>query len=153
MISTRLTVCSLPQFYSPRKLILSGRLRLVFGASEHLHQHIQSGQQHNTHHNEVRLGLDGCHQLLRGVKQLRIVAAHFVAKPSQHPAPHGRTRDGGNAELQEIIQNSLTALSNKGENKEVKTTGCADGIWTYVSAANSEFTSDDAASFMKTFEK
>ncbi len=58
-----------------------------------------------------------------------------------------------NAELQEIIQNSLTALSNKGENKEVKTTGCADGIWTYVSAANSEFTSDDAASFMKTFEK
>ncbi len=56
------------------------------------------------------------------------------------------------AKLREIIQNSLTALSNKGENKEVKTIGCADGVWTYVSASNSNFTSDDATSFMKTFE-
>ena len=56
------------------------------------------------------------------------------------------------AKLQEIIQNTLTALSNKGENKDVKTTGCADGIWIYNGADNSAFTSDDAAAFMKTFE-
>ena len=54
--------------------------------------------------------------------------------------------------LREVIQNNITALSNKGENKDVKFTGCADGIWNYNGKDNSDFTVDDAKAFMKTFE-
>lgn len=54
--------------------------------------------------------------------------------------------------MQEVIQKTLTALSNKGENKDVKTTGCADRIWSYVGKADSGFTVDDATAFMKSFE-
>ena len=54
--------------------------------------------------------------------------------------------------LKEIIQNTITTLSNKGENKDVKVTGCADGIWNYNGKANAGFTADDAIAFMKTFE-
>lgn len=56
------------------------------------------------------------------------------------------------AKFQEVIQNALTSLSNKGENKDVKVTGCADGIWSYNGKDGSEFTKDSANAFMKTFE-
>lgn len=55
--------------------------------------------------------------------------------------------------LAEVIQNTLTKLSNIGEGKEVKTTGCADGIWSFVGGTNTSFTEDSAKAFMDTFKK
>ncbi len=55
--------------------------------------------------------------------------------------------------LTEIIQNTLIKLSTIGESKEVRTAGCADGIWSFAGGTNTSFTEDDAKAFMNTFKK
>lgn len=55
--------------------------------------------------------------------------------------------------LTEVIQNTLSKLSTIGEGKDVRTTGCADEIWSFTAGKNSLFTENDAKAFMKTFEE
>ncbi len=76
--------------------------------------------------------------------------AYVAVGTTDDSAVYGYSFDA--AKLQEVIQNALTSLSNKGENKDVKVTGCADGIWSYNGKDGSAFTKDAATAFMKTFE-